>query len=587
MNRILFFVHYNKYNIVSNYIFYLLKNIKENFNRVIFISNSFLDTNNYKLINEFCDKIIIRKNIGFDFGAWKDAILEEGWDNVTNYNSITLMNDSCFGPLFGLKEIYEKMEKPAIDFWGLTNHKKIKNRLLQPNRFIPEHIQSYFICFNKKVVKSMIFRKFWTNLRYFDDIKKVIKFYKTQLTFILSRTGFRYSVYFDTKNINNIKHNDIATWYPDLILKNNVPLIKIKSFIHFPVPGYIINCLNTATQYPTSLITEYFDKMYEPNINLLLYDKSIMIGSKTEVKNYTSLKIAIHLHVYYIDMLQDFITYFSSFEFAYDIYITTNSIEKKEKIYNSIINSLSNSQLREVFVFENKGRDVLPWLNLSDRLNKYDIVGHFHTKKTNHAEEWFGAIWYQELLDHLLLPINLILNTFMDNKNIGVIIPEIPVPFHIKPEKNLDETSNHKILNELWKKMKCEKSVSFDRLLTVIMPYGNMFWYRPDALKQLFDLNLSSSDFPDEPLPNDGTVTHCIERLIAYIAWNNNYDFRIIVSNTSYNNCFYDNMIYNNAIKEIKQLKTYRIGDFILFVPRRLKIFLMKSNKILKKCKSQ
>jgi lipopolysaccharide biosynthesis protein len=50
----------------------------------------------------------------------------------------------------------------------------------------------------------------------------------------------------------------------------------------------------------------------------------------------------------------------------------------------------------------------------------------------------------------------------------------------------------------------------------VDMPSGSMFWARPRALKPLLDLHLSFYDFPAEPLPTDGTIAHCIERLFLF-----------------------------------------------------------------------
>jgi len=49
-------------------------------------------------------------------------------------------------------------------------------------------------------------------------------------------------------------------------------------------------------------------------------------------------------------------------------------------------------------------------------------------------------------------------------------------------------------------------------------PVGTMFWARPIALKPLFDLNFSWEDYPEEPLPYDGTLLHAIERSLGIFA---------------------------------------------------------------------
>ena len=39
-------------------------------------------------------------------------------------------------------------------------------------------------------------------------------------------------------------------------------------------------------------------------------------------------------------------------------------------------------------------------------------------------------------------------------------------------------------------------------------PNGSMFWARSEAIKPLIELNLNWNDFPEEPLPIDGTLPH-------------------------------------------------------------------------------
>ena len=50
-----------------------------------------------------------------------------------------------------------------------------------------------------------------------------------------------------------------------------------------------------------------------------------------------------------------------------------------------------------------------------------------------------------------------------------------------------------------------------------------MFWARPKALKGLIDQHYSYDDFPSEPLANDGTYLHAIERIVAPVCESNGY----------------------------------------------------------------
>jgi lipopolysaccharide biosynthesis protein len=49
-------------------------------------------------------------------------------------------------------------------------------------------------------------------------------------------------------------------------------------------------------------------------------------------------------------------------------------------------------------------------------------------------------------------------------------------------------------------------------------PVGSMFWARPCALSPLLDLKLDWDDYPEEPIPDDGTILHALERLIPFSA---------------------------------------------------------------------
>ena len=102
------------------------------------------------------DDFIQRENKGYDFAAWHDGMEFVGFDNLKQYDSVTVMNDTCFGPLWDMAPIYDKYESnPNVDFWGMTNHQGIK----AGDIYIHEHLQSYFISFKKRLVESKCFSK--------------------------------------------------------------------------------------------------------------------------------------------------------------------------------------------------------------------------------------------------------------------------------------------------------------------------------------------------------------------------------------------------------------------------------------------
>ncbi|WP_025985150.1 rhamnan synthesis F family protein, partial [Streptococcus mutans] len=136
MKRLLLYVHFNKYNRVSSHVVYQLTQMRSLFSKVIFISNSQVADADVKMLREkhLIDDFIQRQNSGFDFAAWRDGMVFVGFDELVTYDSVTTMNDTCFGPLWEMYSIYQEFEtKTTVDFWGLTNNRATKQ--------FKEHIQ--------------------------------------------------------------------------------------------------------------------------------------------------------------------------------------------------------------------------------------------------------------------------------------------------------------------------------------------------------------------------------------------------------------------------------------------------------------
>ncbi|MFP3041971.1 rhamnan synthesis F family protein [Treponema primitia] len=556
----------------------------------MFISNSVISEDQKIKVAKLCNAIILRENKGYDFAAWKEGLLKETWDVLTQYDNVTLMNDTCFGPLFDIEPIYNRFEDQSLDFWGMTNCPYANNGMPGTNDAIPEHVQSYFICFKNKVLQSKVFRTFWENVQIETKVENVIQKYETRLTGILGKTGFIYTTLYDTNIRTGITHHpDLATWYPDLCINNKVPFVKVKSFIRFPHPKYILKLIQEKSEYPVSLIQDAISDSYDPFTALLVCDKLIPARVNRELPE-TSLKIAVHLHVFYLDLFEQYFIYFDSFLFNFDLFITTDTLEKSKEISDCLESHVTAKKIKEIIITENRGRDIIPWLSIGDRLADYDIVGHFHTKRSPVAEEWSGITWQQEINDLLLRPINEIVNIFNTNSKIGIIIPELPFIFHIpiplrfSYEKNMQVT-----MQGLWRKMECRKDINFEVLMTPIMSCGTMFWYRPEALRRLFQLKISMEEVPPEPLTIDGTLLHCIERIVVYLAWNEGFDYRIMVPESQKISGFVDNLMLNQQFVINEQLRnekimilrsrSYRLSR-VLLVP--LRVFRKIINFILK-----
>ena len=118
MKRLLLYVHYNKYDELSGHVLYQLEQLRPLFSKLIVISNSQLTGSALQTLKDLgVEKVLQRENLGFDFAAWRDGMAHVGFDHLTDFDSVTLMNDTCFGPLWDMTDLVEGFEKRSnVDF---------------------------------------------------------------------------------------------------------------------------------------------------------------------------------------------------------------------------------------------------------------------------------------------------------------------------------------------------------------------------------------------------------------------------------------------------------------------------------------
>ncbi len=272
MNRVLLYVHFNKNDRLSEYVVYQLIQMRKLFDEIVFISNSSLPNDDKRRIGDVCDGVLIRKNSGYDFAAWRDGIKMIGWSKLSKFDSITLMNDTCFGPVYPMDNVYKKMENMDIDFWGITDHAASPDGMPGSNDPIPSHIQSYMTVYNRNVVGSKIFHDFWNNVNDHQDVTEVIRRYETQLTRILKKAKFTYKVLFNTEEyskIHKILLYNYSELLPLILIRNSVPLLKIKSFKH--TPARLIKYELRKTSYPLELVDGHLKLVNIKTVGLLKY----------------------------------------------------------------------------------------------------------------------------------------------------------------------------------------------------------------------------------------------------------------------------------------------------------------------------
>jgi glycosyltransferase involved in cell wall biosynthesis len=81
--------------------------------------------------------------------------------------------------------------------------------------------------------------------------------------------------------------------------------------------------------------------------------------------------------------------------------------------------------------------------------------------------------------------------------------------------------SNKDAAVQLMSRMGMESANFFDK--PPRFPAGSMFWFRPAALRPILDLDLTYDNFPAEPIRDDGTLAHALERCLCEVVRREGY----------------------------------------------------------------
>ena len=222
-------------------------------------------------------------------------------------------------------------------------------------------------------------------------------------------------------------------------------------------------------------------------------------------------KICVHLHLHYIDMMDYFVFYLNNIPFKFDLYITTGQSTSNSSLRHkfSFIKNVDNI---EVELFENRGRDIFPFIKVLSRIfNSYEYYLHIHSKKSVHNA--LGSKWLSTLMSNLLYSPEYVTNllSLMDSNQIGLMFP--PVIEDLYP--NYKWGKNKPLAKAVLQRL--DVDLELDDIGTISFPAGNMHWGRTYALKKLFTAGFTVEDFPEEPIPVDGTLAHTIERVFPLI----------------------------------------------------------------------
>ncbi len=243
----------------------------------------------------------------------------------------------------------------------------------------------------------------------------------------------------------------------------------------------------------------------------------------SEFLSVTNKKIAVQVHVYYIDLFDEIIGHLNNIPVNYSLFISVVSREDKKIILDKI-KQLPHMEHADVRVVKNQGRNIAPLLvEFGPVLRNYNYICHIHTKKSlfSGAEQ---TDWRRYLFARLLGSpgtVHAILAAFEKDPSVGIIYPEI---FPFLSYWSCTWLSSKNIASGILNRL----NIRFDPDEYLDYPAGSMFWIRKESLEPLLDLKFTVNDFPEERGQTDGALHHALERCFVLAGQSQGFRYLVI-----------------------------------------------------------
>lgn len=468
-------------------------------------------------------------------GAYHHALERIGSLASSDWDEVLLVDAAQAGPLFPLDGVFAAMAARPCDFWALAavdpaRQKQARDPL--PGGAFPRW---GFMVLRRSVMDSGTLEKALNAAgTEIDVLRQQQAFCRT-----LQRAGLSFDTFID---MTRTRSADPALHEPWQLIEQRCPLVPLDLFTADPLlqdaeardPRRFVELLRERTDFDTNLLWRYLLRTQrlrdlQTNLDLISVIPDIReAGARTA---WPIGRVAVLIHLYYPEMIDDFLPRLAAIPVDYDLFITTASEESRSWLAQRLTGfGPGAAQVR--VVEQNRGRDMAAlFITLRDVVlsGKYELALRLHSKRSPQKASQVSDSFLEHLLDNLLPSRGFVANLFdqlADDPAIGLVIP---------PAVHIGFTS----LGHAWFNNREATAGILQRLglsapldeHTPVAPYGSMFWFRCAALKPLFAHDWSFADYNPEPHYLDGDLAHAQERAIAYVAQAQGFRTETVLSN--------------------------------------------------------
>lgn len=547
--RLLIYVVYDVRGEVETYIPYALRGLREHVSHILVVVNGDLTAEGRRALETCSDEILVRENRGFDIWGYKDGLDSVG-DSISAYDEVILANDTWYGPIRPFGPVFERLDRQALHFWGMTDHARVEPHPFTRTGYLPYHLQSYWVAVRREMFSSATWQDYWRDLPEMTSYEDAVVKHEGVFTEHFTQEGFIGEVAFP---IITEEAENYPVLYARQLLDAGCPTLKRRPFFQWPahldrlaVIGRWTLEFADESGYPIDLIYEDLARNVPPRVlNADAAMLSVLPEQDVSYDPSRPLRTVVLAHIFYADMAEEMLERADTLPGEYDLVVTTSDAEKAEAI-RTIVDARPRRGSSEVrVVASNNGRDQGAFLiDCRDVLldGGYDLVVKLHSKKTPqdlfHVGRHFRGQQFTNLLNSPGYTANVVA-LFQREKGLGLAYPPMIHLGH--PTVGRGWWSNKPGFKRLCRKLGI--AVPLDEV-SPLAPFGSMYFARPEALRLLVGHDWTYEDFGGAEAYQDGGLAHILERMPSYAAGELGFHTRTI-ANAEYMAMSYTALDYN------------------------------------------
>ena len=283
-NRCIIFLYYDKDGLVDRYVTGLLDALREVATCVYVVVNGYITEEAERELAGHAHEVRVRVNTGYDVGGYREGIFRIGFDRLSEFDELVLMNYTFFAPLFPLGEMFSEMSARDVDFWGITKHHNVPvdttgGRIRYGH--IPENLNSHFLALRRDFFLSYSYMDFMINMTNPISYETSINDYEAVFTKYFADLGFKWDVYTNTDEFEGVVYAPFMFEGGELVEKR-CPIVKRRLFFG----DYFSLLANSAG--------ESYSDAYRAVTDKTDYDRSMIWENLLRLQDRNAVRYALH-----------------------------------------------------------------------------------------------------------------------------------------------------------------------------------------------------------------------------------------------------------------------------------------------------